>query len=270
MKISIENNFPQVASALEKAARQVPFSMAVALNKTTEKAKTNVQKEMESSFHSPTRFFLNSLRVIRATKQKLETRLWFKDGYGGPSDRFPTASAHIDGGNRELKPMEWRLIRASILPAGWRTVPGEGAEIDANGNMNRGQITQMLNVLQTYREDGYNKANDKTIKRLKRGSVKKNIYGFQYVINPVFGAAGPNLMIGGAFINNKKILPGIYKRVKTPFGSSLKPILIFVKATRYKKRLKFYETVDKTINQEFGKEFDDAFNLALKTAIDRK
>ena len=60
--------------------------------------------------------------------------------------------------------------RAMYLP------PNVWAKVDAYGNMSRGQITQLLNVLGTYTEAGYNKANAATKARLAKGSVKKNQY----------------------------------------------------------------------------------------------
>lgn len=253
MKISIQTNFPQVAAALKEAERQVPFAMAVALNKTTEKAKGIVQQEMAEKFDRPTRFFMNSLRVIRATKQKQESTLWFKDRAGSAYADDPIALPHIVSGTRSTKPMEKRLQRIGLLPIGWQAVPGGGANIDGNGNMNRGQITQMLNVLGTYTEAGYNKANKGTTDRLAKGTNKS--YGFVYWVNKVGDTKA------------KHIPPGVYKRVKTGFGSSLKPILIFVRSTNYKKRLDFYGVVERTVNQRFGAEFDAAFAAALKSSL---
>ncbi|MBC7598731.1 MAG: hypothetical protein H7238_06885 [Polaromonas sp.] len=163
---------------------------------------------------------------------------------------------HVYGGQRRFKAVEARLFSMGLLPAGFNAVPGAAASVDANGNMSRGQISQLLNVLGTYTEAGYNKANAATRARLAKGSAKKNIYGFAYFVNPVNGAG-----------RNKSLKPGVYQRVMTGFGSSLKPILIFVKRANYKQRLDFYGIVQRVIDAEFPREFDKAFNEAVRTAL---
>ena len=62
------------------------------------------------------------------------------------------------------------------------------------------------------------------------------------------------------------LAPGVYKRVVTGFGSSLKPVLMFVKQANYKKRLDFFGVVEKTVAKEFTAEFDKAFGAAMATA----
>jgi len=151
--------------------------------------------------------------------------------------------------------MEARLLRAGLIPSGYNAVPGGAAKLDVNGNMSQGQISQLLNVLGAYTEAGYNKANDKTTKRLAKGNIKKNVYGFAYIVIKV-GASRP-----------KHLQPGVYQRVSTGFGSSLKPILMFVKRANYKQRLDFFGIATKTINEEFPKEFTKSFDEAVRTAL---
>lgn len=253
MQINVTTNIAQVQKALQAQARQVPFAMSLALNRTAEWAETNVRKEMTKVFDRPTRYFLRSLRVIRSTKTNLRATVWFKDG-NGRTDGSAMVTPHIYGGDRELKPMELRLQRAGLMPAGWRAVPGSAADLDAFGNMSRGQISQMLNVLGTYKEAGYNKANAATRARLAKGNIKRGVYGFEYFVNPVGSTRG------------KHLPPGVYKRVRTPFGSTLKPVLVFVRSAKYKARLDFEGIVRRTVDQRFAAEFDAAFDRAIRTA----
>lgn len=253
MDIKVTTKIAQVQKALQAQARQVPFALSVALNRTAEWAETNVRREMTKVFDRPTRYFLRALRVIRSTKTKLQATVWFKD-------RNPLANSsdlvapHIYGGDRAIKPMEQRLQRAGLMPVGWRVVPGGAADLDAFGNMSRGQISQLLNVLGTYKEAGYNKANAATRARLAKGNVKKGVYGFEYFVNPVGSGRGRHLE------------PGVYKRVRTAFGTSLKPVLIFVRRTQYKPRLDFVGIVQRTVDVKFPVEFDAAFDRAIRTA----
>lgn len=254
MKIKVETNIPAVREALKKAASQVPFAASVALNRSAEAARRDVVDNMQRVFDKPTPWVLNSLRVKRSTKSNLVAEVAFKDKNSVENSRS-MIEPHVFAGERRFKAMEARLWKAGYLPDGWNAVPGVAAKLDSNGNMSRGQITQMLNVLGTYTEAGYNKANDRTTSRLAKGSVKKNQYGFVYWVNPADGRKAKHLQ------------PGVYQRVSTGFGTSLKPVLIFVKRAKYKKRLPFYDLVNTAAAREFPKEFDKAFEEAMRTAL---
>lgn len=254
MQIRIDTNIKEVQDALKKAAGQVPFALSVAINASAEKAKAMVKAEMPRVFDRPTPWVLNSLRVKRSTKTNLTAELAYKDRNSVESSRS-MVEPHVFGGKRHYKAMEARLLRIGLIPAGYNVVPGEGARVDANGNMSQGQISQILNVLGAYTEAGYNKADDRTVTRLAKGNKKKNQYGFEYWVNKVGSTKA------------KHIPPGVYQRVITGFGTSLKPVLIFVKQAQYKHRLDFFGIAGKTINAELPTQFSKAFDDAMKTAL---
>lgn len=255
MKLELDHNTHVILQALEKAQSQVPYALSRAMNKTAEEARGMVREEMRSVFDRPTPWVLNSLRIKYATKTNLTAELAFKDIDPTKSARH-MVEPHVLGGDRWFKAMEVRLFRAKppLLPAGWNAVPGAGAALDMYGNMSRGQISQLLNVLGTYQEAGYNKANDKTRARLAKGNVKKNQYGFEYFVNPVGG-------------KHSRLQPGVYKRFKTGFGSSLKPILIFVRRAQYTRRLDFYGEVERKAKERLPANFSEAFKDAVASAF---
>lgn len=255
MKIVINSTLPELQAAMKQGASQVPFATMRALNKVAESARTNVRAEMMRVFDRPTPWVLNSLRIKYATKANLTSELTFKEEHSKSGGGRTMIEPHIIGGQRRTKAMEARLMRMGMLPGGWRVVPGEAAKLDAYGNMSAGQITAVLNVLGTYTEAGYNKANDKTAAKYAKGNANKNIYGFTYWVNPVGGRKGRHLQ------------PGVYQRVKTGFGTSLKPIIIFVSKAQYKPRLDFHGIVDKTVIREFPGQFSTAFDEAMRTAL---
>lgn len=254
MQITVKSNIAAVAKAWDQAAGQVPFALSVALNKTAEKARLKVRSEMPSVFDRPTPWVLNSLRVKRSTKTNLTAELAYKDKNSVESSRS-MVEPHVFGGRRHFKAMEARLMNMGYMPKGYNAVPGGAAKLDAYGNMSRGQISQLLNVLGTYTEAGYNKANANTVARLAKGNTKRGVYGFTYWVNPVGGVKGKHLQ------------PGVYQRISTAFGSSLKPILIFVRRASYKQRLDFYGIVKETVDKNFVPEFRTAFAEAMRTAF---
>lgn len=258
MKIKIDTNFPEVQKALDRAASQVPWATAVAVNKIGERAIDQVKSDMRRVFDRPTPWVINSIRLRRATKANPVATLQFRDRWNG-GDESTMVGPHLFGGDRGYKAMETRLYRAGMLPQAWKVVPGSGARLDAYGNLHRGQISQLLNVLGTYREAGYNKADDRTRARLAAGNAKRNQYGFTYWVNPAEGSG-----------RRRHLLPGVYQRFTTGFGTSLKPVLIFVPQVRYRIALQWEETVRRIKAQHFRADFAQAFDDAMRTAIPRQ
>lgn len=251
----------QFEAAVRESEGQARFAAALTLNEAGSKGIERVKKKMTNVFDKPTPWVLNSLRLKRATKTNLVAEVAFKDRNSAESSRTMVAP-HVDGGKRAFKGMEGRLARIGLLPAGWYAVPGQGAKLDAFGNMSRGQISQLLNMLGTYTEAGYNKADARTAARLAKGNVKKGVYGFTYWVNKVGAGVGKHLGAGVAHLP-----AGVYQRHTTPFGSSLKPVLIFVRGATYRRRLDFYETIQATASEVWPVTFPKTFQEAMRTAI---
>lgn len=251
MKLTLDINTTQLQEALAASKAQFPYAMMVAVNKTAEQARSNVQVAMPKVFNKPTPWAINSIRIKYATKAALGAQLAFKDRNSVENSRT-MVEPHVYSGQRAYKAMEARLWRANYLPQNYNVVPGGGAALDVYGNMSAGTITQILNVLGTYTEAGYNKANSKTVDRLKKGT--KKTFGFTYWVNRVGS-------------RNTHLPPGVYKRVYTGFGTSLVPMLIFVKRARYKEVLDFYGIARTSFDKHFPGYFDTAWQQAMKTAL---
>lgn len=254
MTFQVKINTQELFAAMDKALDQIPYATMLALNKTAEQIRGELRTEMDRVFDRPTPWVLNSLRIKYATKSRLVAEIAYKDKNSAESSRS-MLEPHVMAGPRHYKTMEVRLNRAGILPSGWNAVPGAGANLDSYGNMSQGQITQLLNVLGTYTEAGYNKANSKTVDRLAKGNKKKGVYGFTYWINPP-GNNGPG----------KHLQPGVYQRVYTGFGTSLKPILVFVKRATYKTRLDFYGIGQRIAARDLTNNMREAMAQAISTA----
>lgn len=256
MKINIDLNMQEAQRAMGVAQSQVKYAASLALNNVAKQGQQAVQAEMRKVFDRPTPWVINSLRLKPATKQKLEAEVAFKDRNSAESSRT-MVEPHVMGGARQAKAMETRLRGIGVLPAGWFVVPGAAAKLDAYGNMSRGQISQVLNVLGSYTESGFNKANINTVRRLGKGGIKSSQYGqygFVYWVNPVGGKRA------------KHMPPGVYQRVQTGFGTSLKPVLLFVSRATYKRTLDFFGIVQRVANENLHKEFSSAFAEAQRTA----
>ena len=234
------------------AQRQVPFATAKSLNEVANIAKITMNDEMHSVFDMPTGFTLNSTRVERAMKNHLSSAVGFKDISAARRGHY--LEPEVYGGPRRHKPFEARLISRGIMPAGYFAVPGAGAAKDAFGNMSRGQIVQILSFFDAFREAGYG-GNMGAAGRGRLRRATRNRYGMAYfVIKPGSG---------------KHLHPGIYNRVHTNFGSSIRPVVIFVSHVEYSRRLDFERITTEAFDENFDRLFAANLEAALNTARPR-
>lgn len=210
-----------------------------ALNKTGYDAMDAVTAEMRVAFDRPTPYTLSSMRLDKAKPSKMYAELGPREwpGKGTPAEKY--LAPEVWGGDRNLKRFESALRKVGVLPQDMYAVPGAGADIDAFGNMSRGQIVQIISWFQAFGEQGF-RANmvTKTKEKLKRGS-KKTGYGFEYFAIRRKGSRLPM---------------GIYKRFRIGGGGIL-PVLIFVKKPHYQKRYKFFEVAHQVAMQMFPRHF---------------
>lgn len=239
------------------AKKQVPYAAAKALTKTAQEIKAEEVKGMQTSLDRPTPYAINSLRVDPASKNKLEATVRFKDksdaGKGNPAANFMTPQ--VEGGKRNLKRFEVALQRIGVLPKGMYIAPGEACPLDSYGNIPGSFIVQILSFFRAFGEQGY-RANitDKRKASLKRGSKKNR--GFEYFVS-----------YGKGTRSGRQHLPaGIYKRTGFAWGSSVKPVMMFVKEPSYSKKFSFYEIAEKVANKNLKNNFDSALKEALLTA----
>ena len=248
--LHLEINTQEILAKMEGQAKQIAYATMVALNKTAEQAKSEMLTEVDRTFDRPTPWTRNSLRIIYAKKGSLSAEVAFKDRATSASSRS-VLQPNVFGGKRHYKAMEARLLGLGLLPAGWNAVPGGAAQLDGFGNMSQAQVNQILNVMESYAAGG----GSKTIDRLAKGNKKKGVYGFEYFVLPP-----------GANTPGKHLPPGIYQRVATGFGSSLKPVLIFVKQANYKTRFDFFAIGQRVVDRDLQRNFQEAIEQAIATA----
>lgn len=250
--------------ALRKIARldaTVRAAAVQALNWTAADAQVEVQNEMRKVFDRPTPYTIRGVGVWRAKAGDLVARVGLKDGAGKgtPASRF--LAPQVYGGERGMKRFEKALERIGALPSGWRVVPAQGAQMDAYGNMSRGQIVQILAALQAFGEQGYKANMDaKGRARLARGS--KRSYGRVYFVSHGRGwRHGTGSWKHG---RNQHLPAGVWMRQSGGLGTALRPVLIFVKSTTYRPRLSFHKVVTDYARREFGTKFERAMRRQLR------
>ena len=238
-------NFKSMGKAIVKDLKafekQHRFASVIAMTRTAQAVKAAERKEMAKAFDRPTRYTLNALYMRRATKAVPEARVGFMDfpGKGTPAWRY--LGPEIEGGARRYKRFERSLAAAGLLPHGLYAVPGDGADLDAYGNMSRGQIVKILSALRASADPLQNASKADKSRRRRR---KEN-----YFVGGI-GRAAP-------------LPPGIYKRIGS--GPAI-PVVAFVAAPHYRKRFDFFGVADRTVKSRLDIEFAHAFEQASRTA----
>lgn len=223
-----------------QVAERVKRPTAKALTRTAMDVKAEEVNEMRRVFDRPTKYTLGGvyMRGASVDKGRDYAEVWLKDfgGKGGAAAQY--LSPQIFGGARKLKRFEGALKRAGILPAGMFAVPGRDADMDANGNMSRAQIVQILSYFKGLR-DSTQWMSDKRRATLARdgrrkGQVRK---GFTYF---------------ALHKRNGKLPPGVYKRLDYGQGRVVvRPILVFVRQPNYTRRFDFFGVGERVIAARF-------------------
>lgn len=249
MKIDVQHDLERVRRELQAARDQVPFAAALALTRTAQAAQVAMRQEMLSVFDRPTPFTLASMYVRPATKAKLEANVYLKTGGNKEGGNATDRLAHqVTGGARRFKRFEGALRNAGLLGNEEQAVPGSAADLDAYGNMSRGQITQILSWFQAFPESGYKANATKDTKAKKAAGKAGKRYGVRF------------------YYRRDRPGRGIYKATQTGFGSAIQPVLMFVRRAQYRKRLDMAGVVNRVATQQFERWFRDALQQAMRTA----
>lgn len=262
LTIKVQTNFQDVAAALDSVRRQVPFAASRAINATAVQVQQALRDELPRVFDRPTPYIRNSIRITRwANKAQLYADI--EPAYLGGKGVDPqnVLRAEVFGGARRLKRSEVALQRAGILPAGYMTAPGKACPLDQFGNVRGSFIVQLLSYFQAFGEQGY-RANmtDKRKKQLAKGG-RRSARGFKQIAGVEYFVSYGRLRGGkGAWL-----APGIWSRSGI-HGSTIKPILMFVRAANYRPRFDFMGLAERVVHAEWPRQFAASFEQAMETA----
>lgn len=213
--------------------RRLMAAVATALTRTAVAARKDLVAAMSAVFDRPTPYTMRQIKYVGASAAKPVAVVGanvaaIQDIYGhvisyralapGQTPASVYLAPQIEGGKRAPKRVEVALRAAGALPPSWFAVPGQGARIDAYGNMSRGQIIQILSQLRIQLVGGFNRSLSADDGRSIRAQRKAG--GRFFVVPP-----------------GTRIQPGVYQREF--FGRTITPVLIFVRRATYRKRFDF-------------------------------
>lgn len=209
--------------------KQVPFAVAKALTQTAKDGQKETVRQMQRKFDRPTKYTLNSIFIIPSFKRGgTEASVNIKEFGGKGNAAFDYLQPSMEGGQRPLKRYEKLLKMRGILPSGYYTVPGAGADLDAHGNMRASQISKMLSDVHAQ------------LDRHQRTKARRKRYYYLDLGH-----------VQGIFFGQ---------------GRRIRPFMIFVPRARYHVRFEFAKIVNGIAKNKFKRNFNNALAFALKTA----
>lgn len=241
--LNVRSNVSEALKEFRAFRVNVPLATAKAMTFTAEAVRAEEKTEMLRVFDRPTPFTLNSLYLKPATPSTLTARVYFKDLRWKAHYLIP----QVEGGGRPLKRFEKMLQSRGQMPVGMFAVPGERADLDAYGNMSRGQLIKILSALNALPEAGY-LANRSAASAARRARSRKP----KALVNYFVGRPSSKDPIG------------VWERIGK---TGLRPILIFVKAPRYKKRFDFYRIANNVATREFPLRLERALRSASSASV---
>ena len=235
MRITLSSNIAEVRAQLAQFSdRRFNAAMATALTRTAVQVRDAVQAEMPRVLDRPTPYTTRQLRYVPAKADRLAAAVGFnvvnvtdergatiafRDLGPGETPAGKYLQPNIEGGGRRLKRLEVALRALGALPNGWLAVPGQGATLDAYGNVSRGQVLQVLSQLRVQLLSGSDR--NASFNARKQITAQRRAGGRYYVVPPGKG----------------KVQPGIYQREFV--GRNITPVFIFVRGANYKRRFDF-------------------------------
>ncbi len=238
--VAINTNFEQVARSVGAwGTEQLPFATALALTWTGGDVKTEIERELPQVLDNPTPYTERGFRLFPATKRNLRALVTFRE------DARHFLDAQVVGCERRHKALERALQAAGAMPPGMLAVPGQGARLDRFGNVDRGQIVQVLSQLRITMTSGYTR----NMSRDARSQInaQRRAGGRFFVAKP-----------------GTKLHPGVYQRELV--GNNITPVFLFVRAARYKVRLPVDQISTRVMQSRLGPNFEKAWRQALATA----
>lgn len=249
------------------AANQLPFVLSKASNDLAFMVRKAEMETVVRVFDRPKPQTQKNFFVRKGSKRNPTATIWFDQIYDRGFKEYMVPQ--VEGGGRRLKRSEKLLGRYYV--------PGRGAKLDRYGNMQGGQVTQVLSQLrQLGGVAGYSMNETERSKGRRRGVAKKTEY---FVVRNQTGGLVPGvyqrIQSGSGFgAQTSRALPaGAWQRGRSSgkFSSVIRgrgvvPIMIFTRQPHYRKRFPFYDVARQVVDQNYLKVMGDAIAFAIRTA----
>lgn len=247
VKVDENNLFGRTLTDLER--RHLPEAARRGALETGKAMREDWSRLAQRVFDRPTKFTISSPRY-KLVGGTYAVDVFIRDEAlnGTPPAKY--LLAQVEGGTRRPKRVEQRMRYAGILPAGMFAVPGKGAQLDVYGNLPGSQINKVLSQLGARFDPLQNETDVSRQRRRRREAKKQQRRGDYFAVKQRRG----------------RMLPGVYQRVTTGFGSTVRSILIFVNKVTYRPRYDIFGLAQRLYARQFPFHFNRELAKAVQTS----
>jgi len=249
--IEIEIKSEKAIRFMDRMPKRIALAQSQAMNDTAFKIKQVMAKSIASSFSVPKSVTINAVAYEKSTYEKLSIRIFVKNNKAaGGVAPVQWLAAGIFGTTRRDKRSENALQAMNLMPANMTTVIGQDAKTDARGNITG---RRMLSMLSSLNSDGPVTTVRRTRKTKTGGGKYVKTHSPFFVIKDDKG----------------KLPAGVWERYKTGKKIRVRPMLLFVKGGRYKRRFKFYSLATRVFDRDYGSLFKLKLDKIITSDINR-
>lgn len=261
MSQALVTELRQMARDIRSQGRAIDRAQLEALDRLAVDVADAEVREIDDSFDGATPFTRNSVFVQRTRNRVPEARVGLKNDYGtGQRGAVRWLRPEIEGGGRPQKAFERAIRGLGVMDGTQYIVPGAYAQLDAYGNISRGQLMQILSQLRAFtgaETQSRNLPRDGDYERNRSGRTPGQVRRAAYrrALGQYF-AVGP-MPRGG-------LRPGIYqrqvagRRLVGPASPKPRPVLIFVDRVEYERRFAFWDAGHYAIQRHWPQRMDEA------------
>ena len=242
--VDADNMLGRTFSELER--KNLPFAIMQACNATAMEIRQLWANTAPRVFDRPTRMTRNAAQYRKATKQKLWAEVYLRDEASGGTPPAKYLLPEVEGGERRKKGFEILLQQKGVMPPGMFAVAGKGAQLDQHGNVHAAQVSQILSQLGA-RQDQYQNQTDVSAARRR---AKRKRGGEYFALQTKRG----------------RLLPGVYERIATGFGSAVRSIFIFTPKATYRPRYNIFGLAQRAWDKLMPFHFNRELAKALETS----
>ena len=219
--------------------KDLPKATVMALNWLAYDGMKDVRAKMKVVFDRPTPYALRGIMYDKATLQNRTAAVVAtgdRTKGGLPATAF--LGPEIHGGMRRHKAFEEQLIGRGLMARNEVAVPARMAPLDRYGNISKGFLNRVMRDLRIdYRGAGATRVPKNSSRRKRK--AKPNQY---------FVPQG-----------RSDLIKGIWFSGRGEGGRDFYPVILFVKATSYRERLKLNEIVADLVRHKKDRTFRRAF-----------
>ena len=226
--------------------KNLPFAIVQACNATAVDIRQQWGSNAQRVFENPTPMTRKAAQYRKATKQALYAEIFLRDeaSNGNPPAKY--LHTEVEGGERRKKGFELLLQQKGVMPPGMFAIAGQGAKLDQYGNVPSRQVGQILSQLGA-RQDNLQNQTDSSASRRR---AKRKRGGEYFSLQAKRG----------------KLLPGVYERIATGFGSAVRSIFIFTPKANYKPRYNIFSLAQRAWDKLMPFHFNRELEKALETS----